>query len=394
MSFSHVRLLGLGLLLLTASAACSRKEPPPPTAEKKGAAIYARICTVCHGAAGEGYKADQAPALRNPEYLASASDGLLRESILNGRRGSTMSAWGRQSGGPLTDADADAVVAFLRTWQTKDAVVMDEKPLTGDAGRGSALYHQECLKCHGARGTEGPNARLRDPGFLANASNGFLRLAIRNGRAGTLMLPFAAKLGDQGVEDLVAFMRSWTPLAVTPPPPPPPDAPPLPLGKIPLNPKGPAPIGFRATPEFTPADVVKAQLSLAPTLVDPGDASGRYVLGQLGTPKYLRQVREWGGPGVDDVAQAYELSGHAAWRMHAHLAAHAAPPDPLSATTGVLDDCLTRLVGGGHPLTHHLESEVYVWPRATRTQQALAKRIAKELTWLRDRLTALGLDEV
>jgi sugar phosphate isomerase/epimerase len=141
-------------------------------------------------------------------------------------------------------------------------------------------------------------------------------------------------------------------------------------------------------------DVVKAQLSLAPTLVDPGDASGRYVLGQLGTPKYLRQVREWGGPGVDDVAQAYELSGHAAWRMHAHLAAHAAPPDPLSATTGVLDDCLTRLVGGGHPLTHHLESEVYVWPRAARTQQALAKRIAKELMWLRDRLTALGLDEV
>ena len=35
-----------------------------------------------------------------------------------------------------------------------------------------------------------------------------------------------------------------------------------------------------------------------------------------------------------------------------------------------------------------------MWPRATRTQQALAKRIAKELTWLRDRLTALGLDEV
>ena len=141
-------------------------------------------------------------------------------------------------------------------------------------------------------------------------------------------------------------------------------------------------------------DVVKAQLSLAPTLVDPSDASGRYALGQLGRPKYLRQVREWGGPGVDDVAQANELSSHAAWRMHAHLAAHAAPPDPLSATTGVLDECLTRLVGGGHPLTHHLESEVYVWPRAPRTQQALAKRIAKELGWLRDRLTALGLDQV
>ncbi|MFF0270406.1 metabolite traffic protein EboE [Kribbella sp. NPDC004536] len=141
-------------------------------------------------------------------------------------------------------------------------------------------------------------------------------------------------------------------------------------------------------------DVVKAQLSVAPTLVDPGDASGRYVLGQLGVPRYLRQVREWGGPGVDDVAQSSQLSGHAAWRMHAHLAAHAAPPDPLSATTGVLDDCLARLVGGGHPLTHHLESEVYVWPRVPKSQQALAKRITKELSWLRDRLTALGLDQV
>ena len=141
-------------------------------------------------------------------------------------------------------------------------------------------------------------------------------------------------------------------------------------------------------------DVVKAQLSVAPTLVDPSDASGQYVLGQLGVAKYLRQVREWGGPGVDDVAQAHQLSGHAAWRMHAHLPAHVAPPAPLSTTTGVLDDCLARLVGGGHPLTHHLESEVYVWPRVPKTQQALAKRLTKELSWLRDRLTALGLDEV
>ncbi|MGW7686057.1 metabolite traffic protein EboE [Kribbella sp. NPDC054772] len=141
-------------------------------------------------------------------------------------------------------------------------------------------------------------------------------------------------------------------------------------------------------------DVVKAQLAVAPTLVDPYDAAGRYLLGRLGSAKYLRQVREWGGPGVDDVAQANDLSGHTAWRMHAHLPAHAAPPDPLSVTTGVLDDCLTRLVGGGHPLTHHLESEVYAWPRAPKSQQGLAKRVAKELAWVRDRLTGLGLEEV
>ena len=141
-------------------------------------------------------------------------------------------------------------------------------------------------------------------------------------------------------------------------------------------------------------DVVKGQVAVAPTLVDPSDAVGRHALNQLGTPKYLRQVREWGGPGVDDVAQAYELSGHAAWRMHTHLPAHTAPPAPLTATTLVLEDCLARLVRGGHPLTHHLESEVFAWPRSARTKQRLAKRIAKELRWLGDRLTDLGLEAV
>ncbi|MGW6283021.1 metabolite traffic protein EboE [Kribbella sp. NPDC055071] len=141
-------------------------------------------------------------------------------------------------------------------------------------------------------------------------------------------------------------------------------------------------------------DVVKAQLSVAPTLVDPSDLAGRYALSLLGTPKYLRQVREWGGPGVDDLAQAYQLSGHAAWRMHAHLPAHTTPPPPLSSTVLGLEDCLNKLVGGGHPLTHHLESEVSAWERPPRTKQQLAKRIAKELRWLRDHLVALGLKPI
>ncbi|MEU4602152.1 metabolite traffic protein EboE [Kribbella sp. NPDC023972] len=141
-------------------------------------------------------------------------------------------------------------------------------------------------------------------------------------------------------------------------------------------------------------DVVKAQLSAAPQLVDPSDMSARRRLAGLGDPKYLRQVREWCGPGVDDVEQAYQLSGHAAWRMHAHVPAHTALSAPLIGTTGLLEDCLTRLVGGGQPLTHHLESETYAWTRKPRTPETLAKKIAKELCWLRDRLTALGLEQV
>ncbi len=141
-------------------------------------------------------------------------------------------------------------------------------------------------------------------------------------------------------------------------------------------------------------DVVKAQLSSAPQLVDPSDTAARRRLAELGDPKYLRQVREWCGPGVDDVDLAYQLSGHAAWRMHAHVPAYCTLPDPLTGTNAVLEDCLSRLVGGGHPLTHHLESETSAWSRKPRTPKALAKKIAKELSWLRDRLTGLGLEYI
>src|SRR5690348_5727708 len=64
-----------------------------PEAIAQGAALYKQMCAVCHGANGEGYKADQAPAIMNPEFLASVSVDFLRHAIAIGRRGTTMSAW-------------------------------------------------------------------------------------------------------------------------------------------------------------------------------------------------------------------------------------------------------------------------------------------------------------
>ncbi|HVR61854.1 MAG TPA: c-type cytochrome [Polyangia bacterium] len=276
----------LPLVVSLAPTACRTKQ------EREGAALYARMCAVCHGPNGEGYKADQAPNLRNAEYLASASDALLRDAIANGRLGSTMSAWGRQSGGPLFPAEVDAVIAFMRLWHPQRDVTLDERPPAGDRGRGSQLYFQECARCHGARGLEGPNARLRNPGFLANASNGFMRLAIANGRAGTLMLGFAGKLGPQGIDDLLAFIRNWTPAVEPPAPRPAPvDPPPLPLGKVVLNPRGPAPVGFRATPDVTPAAVIKAQLDrhAKMAILDaraPSDYLLEHIPGAVSVPFY------------------------------------------------------------------------------------------------------------
>ena len=262
--------------------------------QKEGGELYAKMCTVCHGANGEGYKADQAPALRDPGFLGTATDAFLKESIVNGRLGSTMSSWGRASGGPLTDPQVDALIAYMRLWaphKKAKAIPLDEKLLTGDKNRGGLLYHQnECVKCHGFRGVEGPNARIANPGFLTHASNGFLRYAIRNGRPGTQMAAFGSKLGDQGVEDVIALIRSWAePMAVRPAPPPPP--PPIPLGKVPLHPRGPEPVGFKTAPDATPADVIKAQLDRGAKMAildarAPSDYLREHITGAVSVPFY------------------------------------------------------------------------------------------------------------
>ncbi|HEY0470417.1 MAG TPA: metabolite traffic protein EboE [Kribbella sp.] len=144
-------------------------------------------------------------------------------------------------------------------------------------------------------------------------------------------------------------------------------------------------------------DIVKSQLSAALQVADPSDPAARELLKEFAEPKFLHQTREYGGPGVDDLDLVDELSGREAWRVHFHVPVHAAPRPPLSSTTDVLEESLMELVGGLHPRTHHLESETYTWsvlPSGPRNQHELAEGIAGELAWLRDRLTALGLEEI
>jgi cytochrome c oxidase cbb3-type subunit 3 len=263
----------------------------PPQAQPQGEELYARICAVCHGRTGEGYKADQAPALAQPEFLASVSDDFLRRAIMNGRRGTTMSAWSRERGGPLSGAEGEAVIAWLRTWQKLPRATLDERPLAGDVARGSVLYTRECMRCHGARGTAGPNVHIGDRELLAGASNGFLRYAIRKGRPGTAMPGFDPTLGDHGIEDVVAFLRSLPTSTAPEPPPAAAPPPPLPLGPIPLNPKGPEPRGFKAFPGATSVDVVHSQLlrHARMALLDaraPPDYMTGHIAGAVSVPYY------------------------------------------------------------------------------------------------------------
>ena len=263
----------------------------PTARERQGEMLYARMCAVCHGRAGEGYAADLAPALANQNFLASVSDDFLRSAIANGRSGTTMSAWSRARGGPLGGGEVDAIIATLHEWRERPRAVLDERPLQGNAGRGAAVFARECVQCHGTLGTGGPNVHIGNYDLLSTASNGFLRYAVHGGRPGTLMRSFDSSLGDAGIEDVVALVRSWQALGASTPHPAPPHPPPLPLGPVPLNPHGPEPTTFRTYPATTPADAIKAQLDRGARMgvLDaraPSDYLNDHIAGAVSVPFY------------------------------------------------------------------------------------------------------------
>jgi mono/diheme cytochrome c family protein/rhodanese-related sulfurtransferase len=264
---------------------------PKTKIERRGAQLYAQMCAVCHGPRGAGYKADQAPAITHASFLASVSDDFLRQAINNGRSGTTMSAWSILRGGPLSRADVDAIIAYLRTWDRRPRAKLDERPLGGDIVRGSGIFAEECARCHGQSGVGGPFVSIGKVELLLSASNGFLRHAIREGRFGTAMPAFADVLGEEGIEDLVALVRSWQSTPATVAHAPLAHPPPIPLGPVPLNPRGPEPTGFQPFPGTTSADVIKKELDRQARMAildarAPSDYTAEHITGAVSVPFY------------------------------------------------------------------------------------------------------------
>jgi len=81
-----------------------------------GATLFGAFCSGCHGRQGHGHRVPGMafPSVANPDFLGVAPDELIVETILRGRPGKRMRAWGDGSTG-LNAEDAQAVLAHLRT---------------------------------------------------------------------------------------------------------------------------------------------------------------------------------------------------------------------------------------------------------------------------------------
>ena len=173
-------------------------------------AMYAKYCSLCHGAEREGYAADNAPSLRSKSLLSSSMNtNFLRYTIQYGRANTAMAGYIDTQGGPLEYIDIEILLQWLyETAEVDEPLKLSREPVLGDLGLGASIYAKNCAVCHGENG-EGVSApALGNPMLLATATDHFLRHAIAEGRDGTPMIAFKDSLSAEEIDGVTAFLRS------------------------------------------------------------------------------------------------------------------------------------------------------------------------------------------
>lgn len=184
-----------------------------------GATVFSAICTGCHGDRGQGKRApgeQTFPAIANAGFLELASDGFILETVIEGRPGRKMPAWGKKAGG-LQRTEINAAVAYLRQLGGVAALRDLKAPrwVSANALEGRRLYEAVCASCHGMKGEGKEGPALNNRILLQSATDTYLVETIGRGRSGTGMegfrIPSPARqtLSTAEIEDIVTYIRSW-----------------------------------------------------------------------------------------------------------------------------------------------------------------------------------------
>jgi ubiquinol-cytochrome c reductase cytochrome c subunit len=183
--------------------------------------LYAQACAQCHASDGTGAQVPrtdrQAPALAGrPEVTAAYVDLVMR----TGRMPPAANPFDNQPREiAVTDEQRLAIVAFTveEFGLTNDLALVLGLP-EGDAGRGQAVYAENCAACHGATGSGG----VAGGGAWTPAVNVYETATIAEAtRIGPFQMPAFGDdiITDQEVADIGAFLEevrseSGTPLGL------------------------------------------------------------------------------------------------------------------------------------------------------------------------------------
>ncbi len=192
--------------------------PGSVIAAPDGYKLYIKHCSVCHNDKGIG----GIGLPLNGEKVKLYSYEYLFKTIRLGRKGRIMPAFTR-----LSDSQINAIVNYIFSWkEIKQKPFYDQANIAGNPNKGGELYQKLCASCHGkdgksnGLGTGVTSSRerefqvvppaLNNVGFLASASDEWIKKTIQQGRPGTIMPSQSTfNINDQDLNDIVSYIRSY-----------------------------------------------------------------------------------------------------------------------------------------------------------------------------------------
>lgn len=221
--------MALGMLALGGCDAMPGRPQPAerptlPSQVMGFAELYGQSCAGCHGTDG---RLGAARPLNDPIYLALVPPDRLRMLIAQGVPGTAMPGFVSAAGGPLTEAQLDALIhEILQRWSRPSRSPDVPLPpyaaearagndsLAGDPEPGLRVYAEACASCHGPDGKgSAKGGSVVDAAYLALVSDQALRTAVIAGRTDLGMPDWRSyipgqPLTAQQISDVVAWLVS------------------------------------------------------------------------------------------------------------------------------------------------------------------------------------------
>lgn len=208
-----MKLISLCLVLMLGVSANLLGTGTAAADEARARSLY-KICTPCHGTAGEGNQTLAAPAIAGmPEWYINNQLVKFRA----GARGKHPKDSAGMRMGPLsrsipTEADVKTISAYVAGFKKANI----SRTITGNVVKGETAY-AVCSACHGADGAgnkdlNAPPLRGMNDWYLLTQLNNF-KHKIRAGDPatdpiGAGMAPMAALLDEEGMKDVITYINA------------------------------------------------------------------------------------------------------------------------------------------------------------------------------------------